>query len=190
MIIIRHRVNTIAELKLVPNMYGVEVDIRPFGKKLILQHEPFVDGESFKTFLKNFSHKFIVLNIKSEGIENEVIELMDKYNINNYFLLDVSFPFIIKLIKDGISRIALRFSEYESIETCLKLKGRVEWIWADNFSKLPLNNSVIRKLKKYFKVCIVSPELVGRFNDIEKTKKSVQSYGIDAVCTKNIGAWK
>ena len=190
MLIIKHRVNTVHELKATPEEFGVEVDIRPHNDNLILHHEPFVEGQYFESFLQNFNHAFIVLNIKSEGTEQKVIELMNKYGIENYFLLDVTFPFVIKLINKNISKIAMRFSEYESIETCLRLKGKVEWIWVDNFSRLPLDEESVKKLKKYFKICVVSPDLLGRIKDIEKTRKLIISYDVDAVCTKNVEAWK
>ena len=41
---IAHRVNTIEELRKVPKEYGVELDLRDFGERLILQHDPFIDG--------------------------------------------------------------------------------------------------------------------------------------------------
>ena len=49
---IAHRINTIEELKKVPNEYGVELDLRDYGDKLILQHDPFTDGEKFEEYLK------------------------------------------------------------------------------------------------------------------------------------------
>ena len=58
MLIIKHRVNTVSELKATPREFGVEVDIRPYDGQLILQHEPFISGESFEDFLQNFKHSF------------------------------------------------------------------------------------------------------------------------------------
>ena len=45
---IAHRINTIEELKQVPTEYGVELDLRDFGERLVLQHDPFKDGEDFE----------------------------------------------------------------------------------------------------------------------------------------------
>ena len=44
---IAHRVNTIKDLLNTPVEYGVEVDLRDFGEKLVLQHDPFKDGEKY-----------------------------------------------------------------------------------------------------------------------------------------------
>ena len=53
--IIVHRVNKINELSKIPNKYGVEIDIRDFGKDLIIQHDPFKKGQSFKKYIKNIT---------------------------------------------------------------------------------------------------------------------------------------
>lgn len=163
MIKIIHRVNKIEELKKIPKEFGVEVDIRSLNNKLILNHEPFGDGDLLDDYLANFNHAFIVLEIKEEGIEQKVIELCKKHNIENYFLLSVTFPFIYLLSKEGIRKTALRFSEFESVDSCLALKGLVDWVWVDTFNKNPLNVEIYNKLKEAgFKLCLVSPDRWGR----------------------------
>jgi len=51
---IAHRINTIEELGKIPREYGVELDLRDFGDRLILQHDPFKDGEDFEEYLKHY----------------------------------------------------------------------------------------------------------------------------------------
>jgi len=82
---IAHRINTIEELKTIPKEYGVELDLRDFGDRLILQHDPFKDGEDFEEYLKYYNHGTMILNIKSESIEHKVLELIKKYKIEKYF---------------------------------------------------------------------------------------------------------
>ena len=41
MLKIQHRVNSLKKLKDLNKNFGVEIDIRSFNKKLILNHEPF-----------------------------------------------------------------------------------------------------------------------------------------------------
>ena len=53
MLFIAHRINTINELKYIPLEYGVEIDIRDKDNDLILQHDPFKDGELFEDYLKS-----------------------------------------------------------------------------------------------------------------------------------------
>ena len=186
MIVINHKVNTIEKLEATPEECGVEVDIRPHGSKLILNHEPFGEGVELEEFLKHYKHKLLILNIKSEGIEKKVIDIVKKRNIHDYFLLDVTFPFMIKYIDEGIKKFAVRFSEFEAIETCLNLAGKVEWVFVDNFSKLPIEG--FGELKKHFKLCIVAPDLFKR-DDKEETKDIIKQYDVDAVLTDEVSGW-
>ncbi len=189
MLIINHRVNSIGQLQNTPKEFGVEVDLRADNNRIILNHEPFLNGEDFEEFLSHYHHAFLILNIKCEGIEKRVIELMDKFKITDYFLLDVTLPFIFKLVHQGISKIAVRFSEIESIETCLHLKGKVEWVFVDNLTHLPVENDAFKILRKHFKLCIVSPELLNR-DELGQVAEILIDNPIDAVLTDRIFEWK
>jgi hypothetical protein len=101
---------------------------------------------------------------------------------------------IIQLINKGESNIALRFSEFEGIDTINNLEGNVKWVWVDCFSKIPLTNEIFVHLRKMgFKLCLVSPELQGRLQDIgfQKEYYTEQKIVFDAICTKlfNIDSW-
>ena len=110
-----HRINTFKELNKIDKQFGVEIDIRDDHKsgKLILAHDPFLEGDSFEEYLKNYKNNTLILNIKSERVELECLNLLEKYNIKNYFFLDSSFP-MIYLLNKGYknNNIACRFSEY------------------------------------------------------------------------------
>ena len=194
MIKIKHRVNKSLDLRHTSTDLGIEVDIRSNGKSLIIHHEPFEEGEYFEEWLTHYNHQMLILNVKEEGLECLLINLMKNANIQNYFFLDQSFPFLLKYAKDSNGRTAIRFSEYESIKTVYKLHKICNWVWVDCFSKNPLNFNNYKKLKEYnFKICIVSPELQGRFDtsDIIKMKEKFQRKMIypDAVCTKFPNLW-
>jgi hypothetical protein len=148
---IAHRVNTIKNLLNTPIEYGVEVDLRDFGKKIILQHDPFKDGESFEEYLKNYNHGTMILNIKSEGIETKVLKLLRQYNVKSYFFLDCSFPMINFLSSKGERNIALRFSEFEGVDTISLMSKKIDWIWVDCFSRLPITAQNYKLIKTIFK---------------------------------------
>ena len=192
---IAHRVNTLIELKKIPKEYGVELDLRDYGERLILQHDPFKDGDDFEAFLKKYNHGTMILNIKSEGIELKVLELIKKYNIKNYFFLDSSFPMINSLSINNEKNIALRFSEFEGLDTICSMSKKIHWVWVDCFSKLPISKESYNLLKENkFKICLVSPELQSQEHKLETYKQQLQQEGIlfDAICTKlhNIERWK
>ncbi len=196
---IAHRINTVRELHEVPCEYGVELDLRDdCDGSIYINHDPFVRGESFEEYLKIYSQNqrgTMILNVKSERIEHKVLELIKKYGIEKYFFLDSSFPMIKLLSDSGGKNIALRFSEYEGMDTALAMKNKIDWVWVDCFSILPLNKMVYSKLKELnYKICVVSPELQGQPEKIEEYGRYMADNGIvpDAVCTKqcNIEKWK
>ncbi len=190
-----HRVNKKSDLVNLDKNYGVEIDLRSWGKDLIINHDPFLKGEYFEEWIKFYDHKTLILNVKEEGLEDKILEILKSLSIDNFFFLDQSFPFIKKYAFLGEKRCAIRVSEFESLETVLNMKDMVEWVWVDCFTKFPINFSEFKKLKDYkFKLCIVSPELQGRFKkeEIINFKKKLINQNIvgDAVCTKYPNLWE
>jgi hypothetical protein len=192
---ILHRVNTRNELMKCPNDLGVEVDIRSTGQTLILHHEPFEVGENFEEWLTAYNHGTLILNVKEEGLENRLIDLMDRNDIDNFFFLDQSFPFLVKTSRAGESRCAVRVSEFESVNTAMSLTGKIQWVWVDCFTCFPLTKESAFQLKEQgaFKLCFVSPELQGLTDreGIIAFRNEIETLGIkgDAVCTKYPDLW-
>ena len=205
MIFIHHRINTIQDLKDIPLMDGVEVDVRYHKNTLILHHDPFhhheIYTDTLEIFLQNWNSKGpIVLNLKTEGIEKRCIELMAKYEVKNWFFLDMSMPILVKYSDKAKKKefkyfspdnLSVRFSDREPIEYALSFKGKASWVWVDYFSHFPLNEKNVFLLKNAgFKICLVSPEIQN--NSIFNTNQIVDicsNLNIDAVCTKNPQAW-
>ena len=192
---IAHRINSKSELQELSVDFGVEIDLRdhPDGH-IHIAHDPFDEGERFDEYLKQYRHGTMILNVKSERIEFRILELLKKYAIDNYFFLDSSFPMIHNLASNGESKIALRFSEFEGIDTLEAMKAKIDWVWVDCFTKLPLDFDIYSELKQMgYKLCLVSPELQGRDQEIEEYKAYLQENRIvfDAICTKahNIKRW-
>lgn len=193
--LISHRRNTVQDLNDTPQKYGVEVDVRSHGEELIINHEPFLAGEIFETWLGSYQHGTLILNVKEEGLESRLISLMQSHGIDDYFFLDQSFPFLVKWAKAGEHRCAVRVSEFESIESAITLAGKVDWVWVDCFTYFPLSQLDSQRLQKAgFKLCLVSPELQGRIAEVEipMLAKILNGRGIsaDAVCTKRPDLWE
>jgi hypothetical protein len=194
MIRIAHRRNTGAELDATCRTLGVEVDIRTRNNSLIVHHDAFADGELFESWLDHFHHGLLVLNVKEEGLEERLGDLMARRGIEDFFFLDQSFPFLLKTAARGQSRCAVRVSEFESMETALSLTGRVDWVWVDCFTRFPLTADGAQQLVAAgFRLCLVSPELQGRDASIEipvlRTLLSTEGIRADAVCTKHPELW-
>jgi hypothetical protein len=192
-----HRINKIEELNIIDKQFGIELDLRDDHKsgKIILAHDPFLEGECFEDYLQKYNHNILILNIKSERIEIECLEILKKNNIENYFFLDSSFPMIYllnKIYKNN--KVAYRFSEFESIENFVVSNNLYSYIWVDCFNNFTLNKENYNIFKSYNKkICIVSPELQKQEEKIKEYRKLIIDNNIipDMVCCKiyNIIQW-
>ncbi len=104
----------------------MEVDIRSRVDELIVVHDPFERGVPFADWIAEYDHKFLILNVKEEGLEDRLLREMSERGIEDFFFLDQSFPFLIRTTRQGETRCAVRVSEYESVETALSLAGKVQ----------------------------------------------------------------
>ena len=193
--VIAHRRNTPEQLVATPHAHGIEVDIRSHGDRLIIHHDPFVEGGSFEDWLSAYEHGTLILNVKEEGLEARLIDLMKARGIEDFFFLDQSFPFLVKWSRLGERRCAVRVSEFESVETALSLAGKVDWIWVDCFTRFPLNGAEAARLQAAgFRLCLVSPELQGRDADTEipmlQALLGREGIRAEAVCTKRADLWE
>lgn len=193
--LIAHRRNTIADLEATDARYGIEVDIRSQGNDLVIHHDPFVAGESFDAWIERYAHGTLILNVKEEGLEARLIELMDRHGVSDWFFLDQSFPFLVRWSGLGETRCAVRVSEFEPVELALSLAGRVRWVWVDCFTRFPLTQEDAERLVDAgFQLCIVSPELQGRDAETEIPLLAEllrdRSITPDAVCTKRPDVWE
>jgi len=193
--LIGHRINTLSQLQALPKDYGAEIDIRTYNNRLILHHDPFKEGECFKTWLDHYEHQTLILNVKEEGLENAVLELLNERDIDDFFFLDQSIPFLLKTAKQGETRCAIRWSEFETLDTVLNFVKLIDWLWIDCFSTFPFaqdNIDIIKTLP--IRTCLVSPELQGRHDkkEIMDTLKKMRTLDFrpDAICTKKPEVWK
>lgn len=191
--IILHRVNSSLDLKVIPKKLGVEIDIRSSNGNLILQHDPFKQGETFIKWLDFWNGQFLVLNVKEEGLEEEIQKILSKREIENYFFLDQSFPFLVKTINSGNTKVSVRVSDLESLQTAVSVD--CDWVWIDCFEgNWNFLKNVIPVLKSHNKkICLVSPELIRNQSDeeLKLLKLVLQSHNlaVDAVCTKKAAFW-
>ena len=193
MIFIKHRVNSISDLKKTNTEFGVEIDLRSENNKIYLNHDPFKKGVSFEKWIKKFKHKIIVLNVKEEGLEGRIIKTLKKNKINKFFFHDQTFSTLVKNMFK--TKVSIRYSEYENLNKKDYLFKKIKWLWLDNFTKIELGHKFYKYLKrKKVKICMVSPELVkkNRASEIKKLVKSLKKnkFHFDAICTKKPDLWK
>ncbi len=210
MIFVNHRVNDSSNISANPAQNGCEIDIRYHNNQLVLWHDPFhhpeLNPELFENWLAVYAAHSngagpLILNVKTEGIEDECIEMMRRFDITNYFFLDLSMPYFVKYARlaqakqiDGFTskNLAVRYSEFEPIEYALAFAGMAKWVWVDCFTHLPLSREILDKFTG-FRLCLVSPELQG--HDFSKINDFIHqlnglNYTPAAVCTKRPDLWK
>ncbi len=173
-----HRVNSIKGLEKVPSSSGIELDVRSSDAGLILNHEPGISGESFSNFLEVYSHDLLVVNIKEAGIEKDVINSLSNNNIENYFLLDIEFPFLLQNHKQLGQHLSVRFSKYESIETANNFAKTVNWLWIDTYEDFEIN-SYNAEIIRQFNTCLVSPTRWGMHEKLEYFIQKFKKYKLE-----------
>lgn len=147
--------------------FGFESDIRDNNGKLVISHEmPDSDCLSIDHVfiqLKQYHNKYcFAINIKSDGIVQNLKKKLKEYNIQNYFVFDMSIPQMLEYKEHGLMYFT-RQSEYEINPVLYK---DANGIWIDSFDDESWITEELLKthLDNEKKVCIVSSELHGRCN--------------------------
>ena len=85
--------NSFAALKKANNEgFGVELDVRDKNSKIVISHDFYsvysIALERYFEFISKNSHhdKCIAINIKSDGLGDELLKLINNYEIKNYFI--------------------------------------------------------------------------------------------------------
>ena len=141
--------------------FGTETDVRDYNGNLVISHD-IADSSaiSLTEFLEIYcgydKNLFLALNIKSDGLQNKLQEILAKFQVNNYFVFDMSVPDGLKYLQQKIHSVT-RQSEYEKEPSFYE---DADGVWLDSFKSDWIENDLIRQhLKKGKKVCIVSPDL-------------------------------
>lgn len=203
--IIQHRVNTAAGLRKLPKSHGAEIDIRYHDDDLVLAHDPFghhrLRPERLEDWLTAWDHDGpLILNVKTEGLEQDCIAMMGRHGVRQWFFLDLSPPYLVKYSLAAArgeqasfspANLAVRFSEHEPVEHALSFAGRAGWVWVDCFSRMPLDRQTAERLRDAgYRLCIVSPELQKHDEErIAEFRRLLASIQPDAVCTKRPDLW-
>jgi hypothetical protein len=144
--------------------FGIETDLRDLGGRVVVSHDPpGNDAASFESLLQAHAARGcgtpLALNIKADGLQSAVAQLLAKYRVADFFVFDMSVPDSLSYLTAGLP-VFLRLSEFES-ET--SLIDRAVGIWLDAFAGEWWAADTVRNLCTRGKaVAIVSPELHGR----------------------------
>lgn len=144
--------------------FGTETDVRDLGGELVISHDMPRAGcltvTRFFELYRSYQQPLpLALNIKADGLQAPLAELIQRYGIEHYFVFDMSVPDTIGYWKRGLSYFT-RHSEYEPHPPLY------EWasgVWVDEFNGHWVNRAALENHLACGKtVCIVSPDLHGR----------------------------
>lgn len=161
------------------NGLGIETDLRDYNGKLVISHDVANDTsplaeEMFKIYRNLGLNVQLALNVKADGIQKMLGELLEHYQIKNYFLFDMSVPELV--VNDA--RGLYYYTRNSDIESDCVMYQRASGVWVDYFyDDLWLNEQVLAKhINQKKKVCIVSPELHGK--DYKQLWKLLKDTGL------------
>lgn len=141
------------------NGFGIETDLRDIKSEIVISHNMPQGGEmKFEELLELLDGRnlTLALNIKADGLADEIKRLLEKYNVSNYFTFDMSIPEMVYQHKAGLKV----FTGLSDIILNPILPDKAEGIWLDCFNSDWFGEKEIKKiLNQGKKVCIVSPDL-------------------------------
>jgi len=152
----------------VKNGFGIETDVRDLHRTIEVSHDPPMQklltlNSIIDSLIKIGNHSYlstIALNIKSDGIEKLLKQVIDNYSFKKYFCFDMSTPQLMAYQSLGLKT----FTRHSDVEPIPVFYDRASGVWLDELISTWLENtSVIEShFKKNKQVCVVSPELHGR----------------------------
>ena len=143
--------------------FGIETDVRDFNGDLVISHDIPASktcmklDEFFALYKTLEASSFLALNIKADGLQEKVKAALQKEDIKNYALFDMSVPDLLRSLEADLHSL-IRISEVEADDNLL---SRASGIWLDCFYG---EAHIIETVETYLELCdkplfIVSPEL-------------------------------
>lgn len=144
--------------------FGIETDVRESLGQLVVSHDPPMGDEMELDLLLELHQKInpgvtLALNIKADGLQSLLGELLKRFGVTNYFVFDMSLPETVRYQRAGMPY----YSRVSDLEPEPLLLAGASGIWVDGFerdwedfgrlSQLVLNGR---------RMALVSPELHGR----------------------------
>lgn len=168
--------------------FGIETDLRDFDKKIVVSHDIPDEGcLAFEDLIKLYSDlscsSFLALNIKSDGLAEEVSKTLHKYGITNYFCFDMSVPDTLAYKKNNLNFLC----RYSELEPYIPFQAERSGVWFDAFdiNEVDVVKAHTHASKEY--ACLVSPELHRRNHiDVWHKWKEVLDFSKHDRLSKNI----
>jgi hypothetical protein len=142
--------------------YGTETDVRDLHGKLVISHD-MPRGQEMSLddclSLPGISTLPLALNVKADGLAEEIARCLRRHAISQWFVFDMSIPDMRSYLRAGCP-VYCRISEVEQTPPWLQ---DCAGIWLDSFGPEWYGAGELDSLLKMGKpICVVSSELHGR----------------------------
>lgn len=150
--------------KAIDEKYGIETDVREYNGSLVLSHDianssSVLCTELFEYYKNKKSNSVLALNVKEDGIQSSLKDILKEYEITEYFMFDMSIPEMVVYDRMGFRF----FSRHSDIEILPVMYDKAEGIWVDAFfNDWDMVESVQNHLKAGKLVSLISPEIHGK----------------------------
>jgi glycerophosphoryl diester phosphodiesterase len=168
--------------------FGTETDIRDVQGELVISHDPPVGSplrlEQLLDLYKAEGQDLpLALNIKADGLHKQLLEMLNTWNVTNYFVFDMSVPDALGYLKSG-ANVFTRQSEYEPQPS---FYSEAVGVWIDGFhGEWYTKTDITSHIDAGKKVCLVSPDLHHRPYEASWAEMATWSLPSDAevsLCT-------
>lgn len=147
------------------NGFGVETDLRDWGSEIVISHDrPLGREMRLQDFLELTSQYsavellIVALNIKSNGLAQDVISATKNYTNLDCFVFDMAIPDMRWYLGSQLSV----YTRVSDVEVMPVYESEVKGIWLDSFcDPVWYCEKRLAGLLEKKKVCLVSPELHG-----------------------------
>jgi hypothetical protein len=146
--------------------FGIETDIRDLDGQLVIAHDipilastPMPVARFFELYNQYATTHavapMLALNIKCDGLTAPLKQLLEAYNIQRYFVFDMSIPDTLHYIRAGLNT----FTRWSDIEPEPLLLSDCQGIWIDAFHSDWVSFPLKLPMVEHKQLCLVSPEL-------------------------------
>lgn len=159
---------------------GIELDLRCGKYGTYISHDVKQKGILFEDLCKKYSKSKIrmALHIKEIETVNEIIGLLKKYSLNNYFLFNTESYDLTEMINKN--NVASYVNQKQS-------NKNTKLLWCDEIDEKWYTKEMISELHKEKKIVYaMSLEVVKTCNKNEMIRewKRLIGLGVDGICTK------
>ena len=114
--------------------FGFESDIRDYMGELVISHNIADETcqkaeEVFRWLAEHGDEYCFAVNIKADGLKDQLAGLLEKYRITNYFIFDMSVPQTVEYADMGLTY----FARQSEVELDPVMYDGAAGVWIDGF---------------------------------------------------------